>query len=624
MVKIGSVSSKKVPDKQFFNSWREQLSQLSGSLNVLTTTTEDEFLAIGRAMTDFYKRAGEITQMLSSLLGIISGDDMASAIQGIGDIQGHIKDNLFRVENTFEYGLKMLQQTMEIIHGIKKPLENFKKIVKILKILSISTKIEGSQLSQEQAGFIAIANDVEKLSVEIHEETQNISTKILLLDSIIGQNISHISSLDKDLHVEIYAILEDIKLNLILLNDKNESSRKEANFISGQYREISRHIEEVVRSIQFHDIVRQTIEHVKEALDNLARKLGVEDLKGDIEKIENNSKRIHLTNEVGDICELQRAQLNDAKQRITGATRNIIDSLLQIKESIMKVSHKAGSLTGLVDESSLSFLSKMETGISTAALSLRAFTRVYQELSEATDVFLKTTADVSDSVNGIEQIDEEIELIAINARIKTAHTGEDGAPLGVIAEAIQRLSSDANSEKTTISAVLKEITLNAQNVQSYTQGYQDHSISETDEVISDFDVFADKLRVANKEMLLLVNNIYKSGKELVRDIERTVSEITVHEKFERIINNVISILGVVSEESGQLAQHAESGNKSEYLQHLKDNYTMHRERKVHNQFTGLDSDVAARTSADKDKIAVEFLNTKTETHQEFGDNVELF
>lgn len=420
MVNVSSMSSQKAPDVQLFTTWKEQFRQLSSSLNALTTTTEDEFLAIGRAMTDFHERTGEITRMLSSLLRIMSGNDIARTIHGIGDIQDRIKDNLSGAENAFQHGLKILQQTLEIMHGIKKPLDNFKKVVKILKILSISTKIESAQLSQDQTGFFAIAADVEKLSVEIHEEIQKISKKILLLDSIIGRNISHISSLDKNLHIEIYTILEDIRLSLILLKDKNELSRKEADLISAQSEEISRHIGEVVVSMQFHDITHQTIEHVREALDNLTQKLSV----GDIEKMENDSKHTHIINGVGDICELQWAQLNDTKQRITGATRNIIDHLLQAKEHIVGASHKVESLAGFADESSLSFLSKVETGISTAVLSLQTFTKASHELSETMDIFLKTTADVSGSVNDIEQIGEEIELIAFNARIKTAHTGD--------------------------------------------------------------------------------------------------------------------------------------------------------------------------------------------------------
>jgi methyl-accepting chemotaxis protein len=619
------MSSQKVPDLSTFSKWNEQLLQLSTDLNLLTTTTEDEFLTIGGAMTDFYERAGEITRMLSSLLGIMSGNDMACTVHGVEDILGRIKNSLSGAESAFGHDLKTLQQTLEIMNNIRKPLESFKKVVKILKILSISTKIESAQLGQDQTGFITLADDVEKLSVEIDEETKKITAKVLSLDTIVRQNISQISSLEKNQHGGIHTVLDEIGLNLISLKGKNEVSREGTDLISSQSGEISRHIGEVVTSMQFHDITRQTIEHVKEVLNHLAQKLRVENLQNDIEKTENNNDHIYIMSEAGDICELQLAQLDHAKQQINNATGNIIGHLLQIKENIMEVSHKSGSLAGIADESSLSFLSKIESGISTAILSLGTFTGASHNLREAMDIFLKTTADVSGSVNDIEEIGAEIQLIALNARIQTAHTGDEGAPLGVIAEAIQRLSSDANTGKTAISAALNDVMLAAHDVQSHTQGDQGNKTLEADDMLRNFGVFADTLRAANGEISSLLNKIGKSGERLGGDIERTVLAIKVHEKFERVIDNAVSILSLILKEFRQMAPRTESRNRSEYLRHLEENYTMHSERKIHGLFAARsDAGVAVKSGADEGNMAVQYINIKPETHQEFGDNVELF
>jgi methyl-accepting chemotaxis protein len=624
MVKVGLMSLETVRDIQFRLTWKEQLFELSSSLNALTTTTEDEFLEIGRAMADFYERAGEITHMLASLAGIMSGNDIARTVHGIEDILDRIKKSLSGEESVLEHDLKTLQQTLEIMNVIRKPLESFKKLVKILKILSISTKIESAQLGQNQTGFVTLADDVEKLSVDIDEETKKITAKALLLDTIVRQNISQISSLEENQHRGIHTVLDEIGFSLISLKNKNEVSREGTDLISGQSEKISRHIGEVVSSMQFHDITRQTIEHVREVLDDLVQKLSVENIEESIEKTKNDNERMHVISEIGDICEIQRAQLDDAKRQISGAASNIINHLLQIKENIVEVSHKAGNLAGTTDESALSLLSKIESGIATATLSLGTFARASHDLSEAMDIFLKTTADVSGSVNDIEEIGAEIQLIALNARIKTAHTGDEGAPLGVIAEAIQRLSSDADTEKTAISAALNDVTLTARDVQSYSREDEDSKASEADDVIKRFGIFADTLRSANAEITSLLNKIGRSGERLAGDIGRTVSVITVHEKFERVIDNALSILDLILMESRKITPCIVSGNKSEYLRYLEKNYTMHSERKIHGQFAGLNTGIVAKTNPDKGNMAVQFINAKPESHQEFGDNVELF
>jgi hypothetical protein len=131
-------------------------------------------------------------------------------------------------------------------------------------------------------------------------------------------------------------------------------------------------------------------------------------------------------------------------------------------------------------------------------------------------------------------------------------------------------------------------------------------------------------RISNEEISSLLNDIGKSGERLAGDIGQTVSVITVHEKFERIIENAISILDLILMESRQLAPHTESGNRSNYLQHLEQNYTMHSERKIHSLITAQDGYSAVKPSPEKGNIAVQFINVRAETHQEFGDNVELF
>ena len=66
----------------------------------------------------------------------------------------------------------------------------------------------------------------------------------------------------------------------------------------------------------------------------------------------------------------------------------------------------------------------------------------------------ETVGEIATFVGDIEKIGEEIKLIALNAQIKSAYTGDEGAALGVLAEAIQRLSIDAIDHTGAVSAYL--------------------------------------------------------------------------------------------------------------------------------------------------------------------------
>jgi methyl-accepting chemotaxis protein len=601
-------------------AWINRLERVSNALDHLITGTEGEFLAIGRDMTGFYGRAREITQMLASLLGVMSGNEITRTIDGLREMLARIGSDLGGAEDEFTRGVRALEETVRIVDTVRTPLASFKKIVKILKILSISIKIESGQLGRDQAGFVTLANDVEKLSALIETKTANIASKALLLNNIITQNMSKISALETRQKAEVHRILDSIASSLASLAEKNESSREGADLIAKESEEISRRIGDVVSAMQYHDITRQTIEHVKEALDGLTEKLRAREHGGSLELREEDPDAAKLTFEVGKICELQRALLDDSGKQIIGATTRINENLLRIKENIMELSTKTGALAGATDESSSSFLAKIEAGIVPAMSSLKESADARRDLSIAMDGFLATAADMSGSVDDIEEISVEIELIALNAQVKTAHTGEKGAPLGVIAEAIQKLSSDADTQKGAISSTLGDVMATAGDLRSHAHRDMDSRSLETGHMIHDLDQFITTLRSANARITSLLVSIGNSGRGLASDIERTVLGVTVQRTFAEVIDDAMSVLGSILTESRQMTRHPGPEDIDEYLYHLEANYTMQSEREIHHLVVGAGSAFKGKTDAPETALRMPDMPST----REFGDNVELF
>ncbi|MBA4390070.1 MAG: hypothetical protein C0399_03945 [Syntrophus sp. (in: bacteria)] len=604
-----------------FIIWKEQLLQMGGVLHTLATTTESDFLAIGGSITDFYQRACETTDMLSSLIGIMSGDDITHTIEGLRTILARIKENISSIEDEFAHELESLQRTLGIVETIKTPLENFKKIVKVLKILSISIKIESAQLGQDQAGFVTLADDVEKLSLQINEKLISITASALLLKGIIEENIAQILSLEKSEQRQVSGTLDAIGSSLTSLEEKNGSSRKGADLISSESGEISRHIGEVVSSMQFHDITRQKIEHAQEVLVGQAEKLGPFSAAAPDNGVSPDNDEpayMDVVSETYYACELQKAQIDDSRKQIVMAIDNIGEHLARIARNVNEVSQETRNLAGLTDQASSSSLTTIEKGLSAAISSLREGDEASRALSAAMDNFLKTATDMSGFVDAIEDISVEIELIALNARIKTAHTGKEGAPLGVVAEAIQRLSLDANAQKIAVSTTLKDVMSATAEIQSHVRKDLGYQAAENDDMIKNLNEFAGMLRKVNNEIITLLNEVSNSGERLSSDIERLVSSVTVHEKFVNVIGNSVSALDSMLADFRLKAPGVDSKNRSKYLQHLESSYTMQSERKIHTSIMG---SKPGHTIHDK---TASHVKSSPEADKELGDNVELF
>ena len=187
-----------------------------------------------------------------------------------------------------------------------------------------------------------------------------------------------------------------------------------------------------------------------------------------------------------------------------------------------------------------------------------------RELSNAVEGLSGTVGEMSRFMDEIEEIGLDIELIAINARIKAAHTGAEGAPLGVISEAIQKLSIDARSCKTAVSDVLKQIVSTVESLSSQTSISSGDQASETNGLLRELDALLRGLRAANGTALSLLASIEKEGRKLAADIESAANGITVQDEFGGKIENAVNILGSIITQSAALLP---QGGDAEGLRH---------------------------------------------------------
>ena len=89
----------------------------------------------------------------------------------------------------------------------------------------------------------------------------------------VSENLKRIDQFETSRHGQAVQILEGTGQCLNSLTEKHRLSSLAVQDVNARWGRISRAIGEVVSSLQFHDITRQRIEHVKEALAEVAERL---------------------------------------------------------------------------------------------------------------------------------------------------------------------------------------------------------------------------------------------------------------------------------------------------------------------------------------------------------------
>jgi methyl-accepting chemotaxis protein len=588
------------------------LRKAGKELNALNGSSEEEFLRLGATLHDFHQRAGDITAIAQELVDLVAGEEIASGTRSLDRTVGRMDLMLKNALAKNEQSSSTLSRILEVLDDLDDPLAGFRKINKVLRMLGISTRIESTRLAEGAEGFDNLASDVQLLYVQINEKASSVNDRKKELSFEVRQTIDRVRSIEADLRAEVRTMLDQASSSLGALAEVNAKCAGVAQSITTASQDVSGNIAEVVMSMQFHDITRQQIEHVGEALADISCRM---EMGGDPD--EGAGGPDCITGEVMAVSELQAAQLTHAASELSAAVGNILENLRGIAGMEEAISIEVKEMAGSADETGSSFFEEMEENLTTVADELQRSAGENRSLVVALEGVDAAIEEISLFVNSIETIGEEIELIAINAQIKAARTGEEGAALGVLAEAIQRLSLDARSQTGAITGMLKSITQASGDLCKDVDEETASLETEVREIAIELGELLGMLRKVNGRFIWLLESIDRSVESLNADIGSATAGITVHQRTEMVLGKVIDELAGFVSLMRPMVHSAPDSGLSANLADLSGRYTMHSERKIHEK--------VAEAKKGRDLGLVTALPPPTvEAAGDFGENVELF
>ena len=584
--------------------WRAIVASAMDTLRRMAGTTEDEFLHIGSMLQSFYQRSADISGMASQLVSVVSGDNVASLTYRMQQIITEMEEYLASAVGRSVESCSTLERVQSILDELSEPLEGFQKMNKSLRMLSISTKIESARLGEVGSGFVNLAMDVEKLSHQVNEKSAAILAHRQLLATLITDNLAAVRSAEAKQNVMVSATLKDTSGNLAELVAVNERCTQFGSTVSTISSEVADSISEVVSSMQMHDITRQQLEHVVEALERLS---------GELTGVGSDQLR-RVVVEAGDVCELQEAQLRFASSELYAAVCTIVDNLREVTRKQSVVAQETMTITGSADSTGSSFVDVMSQGMAAVNSVLESCARADRNMTVTMKKVAQTIDEIADFVTDIEAIGSEIDLIALNSQIKAALTGPQGAALGVLAEAIKRLSDEAVRQTDAVAASLT-------GIHAVTKHLLVDEDKEDDQLGTSITSMQDELAVIlrtmgkmNAEMLSVLSGLNSRVLSLTEDVEQATAGVDVHERTKAMADGVLVDLERIVARSRQIEP--ASSEFKENLRHMEEHYTMESERHIH--------EALARKRGGQSAIAVQSVASSSADDSEFGDNVDLF
>jgi methyl-accepting chemotaxis protein len=603
------------------------------------SSTESGFLRVGGSLQHLYKQARAISDLSTDIASRLSGDELKHNIMVLQALLRQLRTH----DEHSQKGLGTLNSLQEQIFKLRNQLHNFSKTTMNLRAISNLIRIETARLKSEETGFHALSDDVRKFADDVTRKATDLSQ---LTDQMLGITMGALKKMKdfaKDHQSQAMAVFNQTMQSLEAVEGRYQSSDLIIRDIADRWSQISRNINEVVMSMQFHDITRQRIEHVCEALDTIQNLAATPT---NIKSVNYTDKRSQETfssllkgkedYSLGKavlaipLCEVQVAQLQHATDDFIQAIEKIVKNLVSISQEISLISQETQTLGRSGNEQGDSFLADLQNNLALLAKSIIVYKSINREWCTSLEQVRQTLTGMSGFIREIEKIGIDTKTLALNACIQAAHIGDEGASLGVLAESIRALSTETSLTMDEISISMGNIMHQAASLASLEQDGEKSQGRIESEIEQEIIQMLAPIKDLDQEICDHLIQIEEKGQAVIHEINSSASEVGTHKLIDDRISSVLEAMRTFIDETKSACTDVVDCHDAIKMDGLEHRYTMEKEREIH-QAALLTSAAVIATPVKEETADIHQEAKQSETHsampqsdEGLGDNVELF
>jgi hypothetical protein len=321
-----------------------------------------------------------------------------------------------------EGGLRALGRTCDAMRRLHSQGEQMQRVASLLEVSGYGFAVESARGLASQHAFSAFVTELRRLAAKVatlgeaiadqaksaQDESERLGRTTTASLAELGQLTERADATVRQTSARVESVLSASWTAL------QEAERDTARIVA--------HAADAVYHLQFGDIVRQKLEHVAEAFEEVAPEDGEH------------------------VLSVQAGQLELVGEEIESARQHLDEAFAGLAEGTRRLAGTIGHLGGK-DESG-------KTGRDPLAELRAAFTDMERLLRHASELCAgarassaratETARHFSRYLAEVEEINQQMHLQALNAVIKTVLLGNEGRTLEILSMHVQRLFEESN------------------------------------------------------------------------------------------------------------------------------------------------------------------------------------
>ena len=567
------------------------LAGLQDELAGLKVSLAEQFQALADALRSLSSDARQIAGLSREAAALATAGRSSQALEML---QGILED----AERIHELG----ETSQEKLHTIPRhlaqsrvPLARLSKLPFFLSALATLSRIEGTRIRSGTADVKGLADDIEQLAQLIEKHIATIATEADKLSALAKHSVQQLDEAKSREHQQVKDLTRRGRSVIESFRKRADASTAAAGAIDERYAGIGTAIDRIVMSLQSEDMARQRIEHIQQALAQVSLSDG--------------------RPAEAAVLALQRAQLAGTRKLVSDSVDTIRTSLGSLTDHVEHLTADTTALAAQTDQDGKSFAVSMGEELGAVVSVIGQYAHSARALVATVEAVLPALTSMSSSASEIEDIQSSIQLIALNASIKTAHLGSQGAAMGVLASELQRITSHSEADSRVILQSLQAMDGALKAISGHDLTSSALMSSRGEDVSGEVQRLSQTVSQSQQQISLKLTSVRETG-DAIRDKLATACETAarrpaVEDRFESLLVKLGSVLEKLGHAEGTMT---DLTGKDVLLSDL---YSMKEERELHEQLFGLPS---ADGGSKPEQVAEAAVNCS----ENLGDSIELF
>lgn len=554
------------------------LSDIDVKITALNESSAKDFLTLNNNLKENYKLAEKISNNAKQLFEILAGKDRNYLLNKLETFHTGLKFQIDGFSDSVIKGSKVLEKIQGEFNALFIPIKNFNQNLMTLNFLLANLKLNLTYLNHEEIVINKADQLINKIKSikELYDDFDNKTDKIKAL-SVSMQEF--FSQLKEQQSITLETILEQIQTSVTVLTAKYQEASVQMPILTKKSQDYFDNVNKIITNLQFHDIIRQKMEHVQKTHKEIIDELNAFNFNDTNALLTDHASKFL---QIKDIAGIQVAQLIHTNQEYQDAIEKITVNFLQIGDDMKSVAEMCTSFSGQPKKGGTHFR-EIEVNLEKSVELINKFGTDGELFSSKVKTIVASIINLKEDIRIIQ---DECEFIKITL----------GEIFEIIINQGERIP-EINKLAKQVSDISKSIRVELDSISQYFKTAEDETVILETLVENNFETkfssnlqkFAESIfsivKILNSDNVQVETILAENGDlghRLSVDIQTSIEKVKYYDFFEQIIEEIILELNNI-----YLTIRSDAMAKSEEqaidLESLKKRYTMQSQRTIHSR-----------------------------------------